>query len=75
MKPTRVLLPIVLAAAFGLAACESIEFPAPSEPAGAPVASSADNADAARKDVEKRQRRLARKRDKACEKHPERCED
>lgn len=73
MKPTRALLPIVLAAAFGLAACESIEFPPPSEPAGAPAASSADSAEASRSDVEKRQRRLARKRDKACEKHPDRC--
>lgn len=73
MKPTRAPLLIVLAAVLGLAACGSIAFPPPSEPDGAPVASSADKADAARSDVEKRQRRLARKRDKVCEKHPNRC--
>jgi hypothetical protein len=65
---------LALALTASLAGCGSIDFP-DELPAGAPAsAAKADNDTAAsRADVEKRQRRLARKRDKACEKHPENC--
>ncbi len=62
---------LALALATGLAACAPIDIPAP--PIGPTAASGADDGAASRQEVEKRERRLARKRDKACEKHPERC--
>lgn len=74
MIRARPLVLLALAAAVGLTACAPIDLPAP------PVGSPGDEASAGaspldrQSEVEKRQRRLARKRDKACEKHPERCD-
>lgn len=68
----RFALP-VLAAIAAVTACAPIDMPAP--PVGSARASAGDEAAASRSEVERRQRRLARKRDKACAEHPERCGD
>lgn len=60
-------------AAASLAGCASIDFP-DRLPGASPGETAQADAAASRADVEKRQRRLARKRDKACEKHPDRCD-
>jgi hypothetical protein len=63
---------LVLAAVASLATCAPIDIPPP--PVGGPTASAGDDTAASRREAEQRQRRLARKRDKACEKHPDRCD-